>query len=395
MGTSVVPGYFLAVLGVLLFFGLLLPRLLRPLHLPFATSVILVGAAMGPHGLALVSPDDSLRLFGLLGGMLYMLLAGTQARTLGFGLGDRETRLMVLPNALIPAAMGVGLGRLFDYGWSASLFLGTVFLTSSTMLVFGIAESEDLQDTGIGRLIMKVAVVEDLGASLLAFLVFQALDPHTRFPLPILGGLLLSSVVLLRMFLPEVVAFFFARFEARGGDDHEARLRLVIALFLLVIFAYSVIDVHPVIAAFLVGFALADVQAAPMLRERIETMGYGFFIPVFLFVVGLDTDFSVITRVRADQGLALALLVGAIGGKLGSGWLGARWAGYRGLAAWVAGAATTAKLAVPLTVTYAAHDLGVVDARLYSALIVVSVASSVAAPVLTSLMKASRLSVHA
>jgi Kef-type K+ transport system membrane component KefB len=380
---------------VLLFFGLLLPRLLRPLHLPFATSLILVGALLGPYGLDLVSPDDSLRLFGLLGGMLYMLLAGTQARTLGFTLSDRATRSMALPNALIPAAIGVGLGRWFGYGWSAAFFIGTVFLASSIMLVFGIVEAYDLEDSDVGKLIMKVAVVEDLSASLLAFVIFQALAPQTRFPLPILGGLLLSSVVLLRMFLPEVVGFFFTRFEARGGDDHEARLRLVIALFLLVIFAYSVIDVHPVIAAFLVGFALAEIPEAPVLRERIETMGYGFFIPVFLFVVGLDTDFSVITRMDVDDGLAVALLVGAVGGKLGSGWLGARWAGLRGQAAWVAGAASTAKLAVPLTATYAARDLGVVDGRLYSAIIVVSVVSSIVAPALTSLMKASRLSVHA
>ena len=392
MDTTGVPEYFLAVLGVLLFFGLLLPRLLRPLNLPFATSLILVGALLGPQGLGVVVPDESLELFGLLGGTFYMLLAGSQARTLEIAFGDRSTWRLAVVNGLVPAGVGVAIARGFGYDWPAALFLGAVFLSSSIMLVFGIVDSADLAKTAIGRLLMKSAVLQDLAASVVAFLVFQNLEPHPRFPLPILGGLLLSSVVVLRMFLPEVVGFFFARFEERGGDDHEARLRLVIALFLLVIFGYSAFDVHPVIAAFLVGFALAEVPTAPMLRERIETMGYGLFIPVFLFVVGLDTDFGVIVRSEAGNRLALVVLGGAVASKVASGWLGARWAGYSGRAAWVAGAASMAKLAVPLTSTYAARDLGILDADLFSSIVVVSVLTSVLAPLAVSSLKASRLS---
>jgi Kef-type K+ transport system membrane component KefB len=41
----------LEVLGVVLFVGLMAPELLRRFHLPFATSLIIVGSAMGPHGL--------------------------------------------------------------------------------------------------------------------------------------------------------------------------------------------------------------------------------------------------------------------------------------------------------------------------------------------------------
>ena len=385
-GSLGVPEHFLAILGVLLFFGLLLPRLLRPLRLPFATSLILVGSLMGPHGLALVAPDASLALFGFLGATFYMLLAGTESRTLGIGASDPATARMVLLTSVIPGAVGVGITRTFGYDWTAALFVGTVFLSSSIMVVFGTVGALQLDKTPAGQLVKRVAVVEDLAAALLAFLLFQTVDPNLRFPLPILAGLLLSSVVLLRMFLPEVVAFFFTRFEERGGDDHEARLRLVIALFLLVIFAYSALDVHPVIAAFLVGFALADVPTAPAVRESLETMGYGLFIPVFLFVVGLDTDLRVLTRLDPANLLVMAVLTGAVGSKLVSGFLGARWAGLESREAWVAAVSSTAKLAVPLTATYAARDLGILDAELFSAIVVTAIATSVLAPLLASLI---------
>jgi hypothetical protein len=175
------------------------------------------------------------------------------------------------------------------------------------MLVFGVVDTAGLSRTAAGRLLKRAAVVQDLAASVAAFLLFRTLAPNPRFPLPILAGLVFSSVVLLRMFLPEVVTFFFARFEERGGDEHESRLRLVIALFLLVIFAYSLLDVHPIVAAFLVGFSLAEVPSAPLIRERLDTMGYGLFIPIFLFILGLDTDLRVITRL--DPGSALAISV--------------------------------------------------------------------------------------
>lgn len=387
-----VPAHFLAVLGVLLFFGLLLPRLLRPLHLPFSTSLILVGSLMGPHGFGVIAPDESLTLFAFLGGMFYMLLAGTEARALNIRLGDAATLRMLVPSSLFPAAVGVGVARSFGYDWTAAAFLGAVFLSSSIMLVFGMVDALGAAGTAAGRLLKRVAVVDDLTASVLAFLLFHTLDPHSRFPLPILAGLLLSSVVVLRMFLPDVVTFFFTRFQERGGDDHEARLRLVIALFLLVIFAYSALDVHPVIAAFLVGFALADLPTAPSLRDRLETLGYGLFIPVFLFIVGLDTDLRVLARIDPVDALGVAVLAGAVGSKLIGSFVGARWARLEMREAWVAAVASTAKLTWPLATTYAARDLGILDARLFSAIVIMSVATSFVAPLLVTLIAGRRRS---
>lgn len=380
-GVTAQPREFLAILGVLLFFGLLVPRLLRPLHLPFATSLILVGSLMGPHGLEFVELDPGLALFGFLGATFHMLLAGTEARALGIHPTERRTARVLVLNAAIPCLTGVAIARAFGYDWTAALFVGIVFLSSSIMLVFGIVSALRLGRTTAGQLLKRVAVVEDLTASILALALFQTLDPHPRFPFPILAGLLLSSVVLLRMFLPELVTFLFARFEEEG-DDHETRLRVVIALLLLVIFAYSAFDVHPVLAAFLVGFALAGVPAAEALRQRLQTLGYALFIPVFLFVVGLETDLGVLTRFGAGELLTVSVLVGAVGSKLVSGFLGARWAGMENREAAFVAVASTVKLTVPLSATYAARDLGLIDAEMFSALVIVSVATSMVSPLL-------------
>lgn len=380
--TTTQPEGFLAILGVLLFFGLLLPRLLKPLHLPFATSLILVGALLGPHGAALFAPDPGLTLFGFLGATFQMLLAGTEAQALGIRPRERPLTRVLALNGLVPGIAGVAIARVFGYGWTPSLFVGIIFLSSSIMLVFGIVGALQLDRTTAGRLVKRVSVVEDLAASVLAFVLFRALEPNPRFPLPILGGLIVSSVLVLRMFLPEVVAFFFARLEERGGDDHEARLRFVIALMLMVIFAYSLLDVHPVIAAFLVGFTLAEVPGAPALRERLQTLGYALFIPVFFFVVGLETDLTLLIRLGAGDLLTASLLAGAVGSKVVTGFAGARWIGLDARESAFFAVASTVKLTVPLSATYVARDLGILDAELFSAIVIVSVVTSMFAPLI-------------
>lgn len=379
------PESFLAVLGVVLFFGLLLPRFLKPLRLPFATALILVGSIMGPNGLDYVEPDQSLTLFGFLGAMFQMLLAGIEARTLGTGSRRSSIAKLLFTSGLLPGAAGVTVARLFGFDWTASLFVGIVFVSSSILFVFGMIESVGLQKSRIGRLTKRVVVYEDIGSSLLAFLLFQTLAPHQRFPLPILVGLLLSSVIVLRMFLPEVVAFFF-RFLQGDPEDHEGRVRLVVALFLLVIFAFSTLDVHPVIAAFLVGFALADVPKASELRTRLEALGYGLFIPVFLFVIGLDTDLRLLWAFDPSSTLVLAIVATAVGSKLVGGYIGARWAGHAAKNAMVTGVASTAKLAVPLSATYAARDLGILSQELFTAIVLTAVATSMLAPLLLTLL---------
>jgi Kef-type K+ transport system membrane component KefB len=380
------PESFLAILGVLLFFGLLLPRLLKPLHLPLSTVLILVGALLGPNGTGFFQPDPGITLFGFLGATFHMLLAGTEAHSLDFRLRDPRTMRVLVPNALLPGMVGTGIGLSFGYGWQPSLFLGIVFLSSSIMLVFGMVSALRLGRSTTGRLIKRVSVIEDLAASILAFVLFQTLAPHPRFPLPILGGLLLSSVLILRMFLPELMAFAFEKLGEDEGTDPEARLRLVIALMLVVIFGYASFDVHPVIGAFLVGFALSTVPQAAALRNRLETLGYAFFIPIFFFVVGLDTDLTVLLGLGSGSAVALSILAGSVGSKLVGGLLGGLWAGLDRREAAFVGLASTVKLAVPLSATYAARELGILDAELFSAVVTTSVMTSIVAPLVLPLI---------
>ncbi|MBW3003784.1 hypothetical protein KY337_04415, partial [Candidatus Woesearchaeota archaeon] len=57
----------LIILLVILFAGLAIPELFRKVRMPFVTSIILIGAILGPHGLKYVEFDPIVAFIGFLG----------------------------------------------------------------------------------------------------------------------------------------------------------------------------------------------------------------------------------------------------------------------------------------------------------------------------------------
>ncbi len=379
-----ISGNTLLVLAAILFFGLIVPNFFRKVELPLATSLILLGSLLGPYGLNYVQPDETMDLFGFLGAAFYMMLSGFEVEVPHFTRSIQRFWLLFLSSTLIPFAVGTGIAWLFNYSLTTSFFMGAVFVSSSILTVFSSVKALGIGEGPLGRTIKSLAVAQDFTGLLLIFLIFKYIEPHQRFSLPILLGLLLSSVVILRMFLPEVVRYFFHRFERRK-EGHEAESRLVIALLLVVIVLYSALDVHPVIAAFLVGFTLTEVPHSDALHDKLHTIGHTLFIPIFLFVIGVGINLKVLTSLTSGDFLFPVLLGGAFLSKYISTHLGARFSGFSARESVFLGISSTAKLTVTLSAAYAALSIGLINNRLYTVVVLVSVVSILVSPALLAL----------
>ena len=375
----------LVVLAVILFFGLIVPQFFRRLKLPFVSSLILLGAVMGPNGFNYVQPDETMNMLGFLGAAFYMMLSGFEVESLHLRDSKKGFWMLLLVNSVIPFLVGMGITWLFDYSWPTVFFMGTVFISSSIMVVFSNVRNLNLDGTDLGNTTKSLAVLQDVISLLLIFMAFKYIEPHQRFPLPILLGLLISSVVILRMFLPEIVTYFFQRFESRS-ERHEAKSRLVIAVLLLVIVLYSALDVHPVIAAFLVGFTLSEMPNVNEVRQKLDTIGNSLFVPIFLFIIGVDINLKILLSLTTKNYLLLALVAGALLAKYFSGLLGARVAGYAKAEGHLIAVSSTVKLTVTLSAAYAALTLEIIDRELYTAIVLVSLLGLILNPPLMSLM---------
>ena len=376
----------LLVLGVIFFFGLIIPQFFKRLHLSFATSLIIVGAIMGPFGAGYVEIDETMRIFGFLGATFIMLLAGFETETLQIRRAGRPLLIEGLVSGILPFATGLTIAKTFGYSWTTSVFVGILFLSSSILLVFSHIQSLKLQDTKLGNTIESIVALQDLASAFLFFLVFKYLDPHHRFPLPVLLGLLISSVVILRMFVPEIVRYFFKIFD-RTGDEYESKTRLLLALLFFIILIYAMLDVEPIIAAFLVGFILSEIPETEAANEKIGALGYAFFIPIYFFIVGLEFDWSLILELNIGNYLIMTIVAGALLSKLLAGWISGRMGKYNNRESLLIGILTSNKLTIAISGAYVGLQFQIIDAALYTGIITVSVLSTLFSPLVILLLK--------
>lgn len=376
----------LMVLGGIFFFGLIIPQFFKRLHLPFATSLIFLGAAMGPSGLEYVEIDETMRVFGFLGATFLMLLAGFETETLHIRQGGRPLFRQGLWSGLLPLLTGISITKAFGYDWTAAVFVGILFVSSSILLTFSHIKSLGLGNTKLGNTIESIVVIQDLSSALLVFLVFRYIDPHQRFPLPILLGLLISSVIILRMFIPEIVRYFFKKFE-RSGDEYEGKTRLLLALLFFVIVIYSMLDVEPIIAAFLVGFVLSEIPETEAANEKINSLGYAFFIPIYFFIIGLEFDWTLIFKLDITNYLIMSIVAGAFLSKIAAGWISGKIGGYGWRASLLIGLLTANKLTIAISAAYVGLQFQVIDAGLYTAIVTVSILSALFTPLVAFFLK--------
>jgi Kef-type K+ transport system membrane component KefB len=366
------------VLLFILFIGLIVPELAKKFKLPYITVLILLGAVLGPNAFDYVQPNGIIDFFAFLGAAFLLLMAGMEAKLSQLKNLQKKIYVMAAANGLIPFAVGVGITKLFGYPWISALLVGIVFFSSSFAIIIPVLKSANLFKKQIGQTIASAVILEDIFSLLLLAIVLQTIMPITQFPLPIYFAILIVSVVFLKVFLPGFAKYLFRRWKKH--DEEESQLRFVIVLLMAVLFYFSLLGVHPISAAFLVGILLADVVTSNELYNKLHILAYGLFVPVFFFVVGMKMDLSIFANIDFQEVIVFFLVVGLLSAKFVSGYIAARWDRFSKKNALIFGTASTTQLTTTLAVTYAASKLGLLDTTLVTGIVLISVITTVLAP---------------
>jgi Kef-type K+ transport system membrane component KefB len=372
------------VLLFILFIGLIIPELAKKLKLPYITILILLGAILGPNAFDYVQPNNIIDFFGFLGAAFLLLMAGMEAKLSQLKNLQKKIYVMAAANGLLPFAVGVGITKFFGYPWISALLVGIVFLSSSFAIIIPILKSAGLFKKQIGQTIASAVILEDILSLLLLAIVLQTVAPITQFPLLIYFAILIISVVILKAVLPGFAKYMFRRW--KDHDEEESQLRFVIVLLMAVLFYFSLLGVHPISAAFLVGILLADVLTSDELYNKLHILAYGLFVPVFFFVVGMKMDLTIFASIDFEEVIIFCLIAGLLLAKFFSGYFAARWDRFSKKNSLIFGVASTTQLTTTLAVTYAASALGLLDTTLVTGIVLISVITTVISPILLNLL---------
>ncbi|MBV5259596.1 cation:proton antiporter [Synechococcus moorigangaii CMS01] len=271
---------FLMILGIML----IAPLLFEKLRLPGIVGLILAGVLVGPNGLGLLARDNTIILLGTVGLLFLMFMAGLETSL--DDLKDNADKALIfgLATFFIPMVLGTGAMMLVGYDLLASILVASCF-ASHTLLALPVASKLGIMRTQVMTTTLGGTLVTNILALLVLAVVVRAHQGNLTlgFWLTLIPSLALYTFLIL-WGLPRLGRWFFRRF----GHDEEAEFTFVLASLFVVSYGAELIQVEPIIGAFLAGIAITQLipQLSPLMN-RIQFIGNTLFVPFFLISVGM------------------------------------------------------------------------------------------------------------
>lgn len=360
---------------------LLAPLLLNRLKIPHIIGMIVAGVVIGPYGFDVLQADSSFAIFGQVGLLYLMFLAGLEIDMFHLRLNLRRGLLFGLLTLFIPLIMGVLTSVwLLGFDWVTSLLLGSMY-ASHTLISYPVAARFGITKTPA----VLVAVVGTIIAVTGALLVLAAtvnigrdgaFNPASMLWLLARMAVWIAAVLYI---YPRLTRWFFKNY-----SDRVSQYVFVLAMVFLAAWTGQVIGLEAVLGAFFAGLVLNRyVPPASPLMSSIEFVGNALFIPYFLISVGMMINLHVLlnSETLAVAGIMLAV---ALISKWLPAWITQRANGYEASSRNVMFGLTAAHTAVALAVVTLGYKMGMLDQVVLNATIAVILFTCGIAPIITA-----------
>jgi Kef-type K+ transport system membrane component KefB/nucleotide-binding universal stress UspA family protein len=306
-----------AIFLIILAIMLVAPLLFERLRLPGIVGLIVAGVLVGPHGFGLLERDSTIVLLGTVGLLFLMFMAGLETSLDDLKLNADKAVIFGIATFAVPMLLGVPAMMALGYSFLSAVLVASCF-ASHTLLALPIASK-----LGIMR---APSVTATLGATLitnvLALLVLAVVVKAHQGNLTLGFWLVLIPSLTFYTFatlwgIPRLGRWFFRRF----GHDEGAEFTFVVATLFVVSYFAKLIEIEPIIGAFLAGIAITQLipQLSPLMN-RIQFIGNTLFVPFFLISVGMLVNPLIL--IQEPRSLAVsAVMVGvAIAAKFIPAW---------------------------------------------------------------------------
>lgn len=269
---------------VVLFIILIAPIVMGKLRIPHIIGMVLAGIVIGPYGLNILERDSSFELFGRVGLLYIMFLAGIEMDMEGLKKDLGKVTVFGLLTCFVPFILAY-LSCVWYLGYPslASLLLGCI-MASNTLVAYPIVVRYGLQRSTVTTL--------SVGASMLSLLI--ALVVTAALVGSMSGD---TGTLFWVMFFVKFVVWCIAmtwlirhmtRWFLRRYSDSVMQYIFVLAVMFISAATCELIGLEGILGAFVSGLVLNRfIPNISPLMNRIEFIGNAIFIPYFLIGVGM------------------------------------------------------------------------------------------------------------
>jgi Kef-type K+ transport system membrane component KefB len=290
--------------------AVILAELSGPLRLPVVVVEIFLGILIGPQVLHWATVGPIANALSQMGLALLMFLAGFEAdpeRIRGRPLRLATTGwLLSLVLALLCGVVLVLSGRVLS-----ALLVGLALSTTALGTLLPIIRDAGLLETRFGTFVLAAGTVGEFGPIVAIALLLTSDAPlRTAVLLVVFVAVTVAAaVVAVRPHPPRIGELF----EKHLHTSAQLPVRVVVLLIFVLIWLASELGLDVLLGSFGAGviarLATNGLDVHPLL-SKIEGLGFGFLIPIFFVVTGMNFDLDALTSsVTALLRLPLFLLL--------------------------------------------------------------------------------------
>lgn len=257
-----------------------------------------------------------------IGILFLMFLSGLSTNFEQFKSMGKSSTFVAIGGVIVPLGLGVTISILFGFQQQDSLIMGLILVATSIGVTVRTLMDLNMLDTNTGTTILGGAVIDDIiGIMLLAFIV--ATDPVLIIGIKIIIFFCLFLYVGLRL-IDRILEL---------GERiilPKAFLSISLAIFLLYSFFADRFGISGIIGAFIAGLVIGQSLKSRKIVNDIQSLGYGFFIPLFFVWVGVKLFLSLkddVSLFFSAWFYTVIIIIIAIIGKIIGCSIGARIAG--------------------------------------------------------------------
>ena len=308
------PGLiFLIVLAIIL----LVPMLLNRIKIPHVIGMIIAGMVVGPYGFNVLARDMSFEVFGQVGLLYLMFLAGVEIDMYHLKRNLKRGIVFGLFTFFVPLLLGAVSAAIFlKFNAITAVLMASMF-AAHTLLAYPIVSRFGLTTNRA----VVIAVAGTIFTVLGSLMVLAGTVSVARYGelgigelARLLGGLVAYCLGVVYVY-PRVTRWYFKHY-----NDTIAQFVYILAMVFLSAETAAWIGLEGVFGAFFAGIVLNRfIPARSALMGRIEFVGNALFIPYFLIGVGMLINVRALVAGWDSLYMAAVMSATAMAGK----WLAA------------------------------------------------------------------------
>ena len=370
-------------LAIILISAKLCGLIAAKLKAPQVVGEIIAGLLIGPSVLGLVQQSDFISGMAEIGVVLLMFFAGLQTSLRDLMRTGWKAFLIACCGVAVPLAGGYLLYSCY-YGFAPSgsdqfysaVFTGVILTATSVSITVASLQELGYLKSETGTTIMSAAIIDDVIGIIVLTFVIGMKDPNSKPSAVVVHTVLFfAAALVLGIIIYKLFKFLDKRY------PHTRRIP-IFGIVLAFAFAYSAekfFGIADITGAYVAGIVLCSIHDSDYIARKVDISSYMMFAPVFFASIGLKTSIDEMTP-SLLLFCVLFVIVGLITKIIGCGVISAL-LGFRGNDPIKIGVGMMTRGEVALIVAQKGLEVGMIESRYFSAVILLIMISSIITPI--------------